>query len=82
VLRRLALMVPSAVAVRARYASLKMPIVIIAGEHDRLIDIDAQSARLPREITQQVPSRRACRSHGASKRNGACHGGDRRSRRA
>jgi len=50
VLRRLALMVPSAV-VRARYASLKMPIVIIAGEHDRLIDVDAQSARLPREIT-------------------------------
>jgi pimeloyl-ACP methyl ester carboxylesterase len=28
-----------------------MPVVIIAGEQDRLIDIDAQSARLHREVT-------------------------------
>jgi len=46
-----ALMVPSAAAVRGRYTSLTMPVVIIAGEQDRLIDIDAQSARLHREVT-------------------------------
>jgi pimeloyl-ACP methyl ester carboxylesterase len=33
-------------------ASLKMPVVIIAGEEDRLIDIDAQSARLHADVSQ------------------------------
>ena len=47
-----ALMVPSAFALRGKYKSLTMPVVIIAGEQDRLIDIDAQSARLHQEITQ------------------------------
>ena len=47
-----ALMIPSAVAVSGQYASLTMPVVIVAGEEDRLIDIDAQSARLHREMTQ------------------------------
>ena len=46
-----ALMVPSAVALRGKYASLRMPVVIIAGEQDRLIDMEAQSARLHREVT-------------------------------
>ena len=31
-----------------------MPVVIIAGEQDRLIDIDAQSARLHSEISQSM----------------------------
>ena len=47
-----ALMVPSTLGLRGRYASLKMPIVIIAGEQDRLVDIEAQSARLHREVPQ------------------------------
>jgi pimeloyl-ACP methyl ester carboxylesterase len=45
-----ALMIPAAVAARASYGELKMPVVIVAGEEDRLIDIDDQSARLHEEI--------------------------------
>lgn len=48
-----ALMVPSA-AGAAPYAELKMPVAIIAGEDDRLIDIDAQSARLHAELPQST----------------------------
>lgn len=40
------MMVPDAFMMRGRYADLKMPLVIIAGDQDRLIDIEAQSARL------------------------------------
>ena len=58
-----ALMVPSAVAMRGQYKSLTMPVVIIAGEQDRLIDIDAQSARLHREITQSKFRRVANAGH-------------------
>ena len=47
-----ALMIPDAVQLRNEYAGLKMPVVVIAGDEDRLIDIDAHSARLHREITQ------------------------------
>jgi pimeloyl-ACP methyl ester carboxylesterase len=45
-----ALMIPDAFAARGNYAELKMPIIIIAGEDDRLIDIDEQSARLHAEV--------------------------------
>ncbi|MBR0737006.1 alpha/beta hydrolase [Bradyrhizobium liaoningense] len=41
-----AMMVPDAFAMRGQYADLKMPVVIVAGDQDRLIDIEAQSARL------------------------------------
>jgi pimeloyl-ACP methyl ester carboxylesterase len=47
-----ALMIPDAFNLRNQYADLKMPVVIIAGEQDRLIDIDTQPARLHSEITQ------------------------------
>ena len=47
-----ALMVPSAFALRGKYTSLTMPVVIIAGEQDRLVNIEAQSARLHREVTR------------------------------
>jgi pimeloyl-ACP methyl ester carboxylesterase len=46
-----ALMIPNAVAMQGDYADLKMPVVIISGDDDRLIDID-QSARLHEEIAQ------------------------------
>ena len=44
------LLVPGALALRGAYAGLKPPVVIIAGEEDRRIDIDEQSARLHAEI--------------------------------
>jgi pimeloyl-ACP methyl ester carboxylesterase len=47
-----ALMIPDAFEMRHRYADLKMPVVIIAGEQDRLIDIDTQSARLHSDVFQ------------------------------
>lgn len=45
-----ALMIPSALARQKKYGGLNIPVVIIAGEHDRLIDIDKQSARLHRDV--------------------------------
>lgn len=47
-----ALMIPDGFKLRSRYSSLKMPVVIVAGAQDRLIDIDTQSARLHSDISQ------------------------------
>jgi pimeloyl-ACP methyl ester carboxylesterase len=47
-----ALMIPDAFYLRNQYADLKMPVVIIAGEQDRLIDVETQSARLHSDISQ------------------------------
>ena len=58
-----ALMIPGAFKRRNRYAELKMPVVIIAGEQDRLIDIDAQSARLHSDISQSMFNRVAGNGH-------------------
>lgn len=41
-----AMMVPEAFAMREQYTNLRMPIVIVAGDEDRLIDTESQSARL------------------------------------
>jgi len=49
-----ALMVPDAFHLPGKYAKLKMPVAVIAGDKDRLIDIDAQSARLHRDIPQST----------------------------
>ena len=49
-----ALMIPGAFALREGYADLRMPVVIIAGHEDRLIDIDRQSAELHREVSQST----------------------------
>jgi pimeloyl-ACP methyl ester carboxylesterase len=49
-----ALMLPHAFASRKDYGRLTMPVVIIAGEDDRLVDIDKQSARLHRDVTQST----------------------------
>ena len=49
-----ALMLPSAFASRKDYARLTMPVVIIAGEEDELVDIDKQSARLHQDVTQST----------------------------
>ncbi|MGA7997393.1 MAG: alpha/beta hydrolase [Bradyrhizobium sp.] len=49
-----ALMIPDAFHFEDKYADLKMPVVIIAGEDDRLIDIDKQSARLHSDVSQSA----------------------------
>jgi pimeloyl-ACP methyl ester carboxylesterase len=49
-----ALMIPDAFGLSGAYRELKMPVVIVAGEDDRLIDIDRQSARLHQEVTQST----------------------------
>ena len=49
-----ALMIPNAFALRGKYADLKMPVVIIAGDQDRLVDTDAQSARLHEELPRST----------------------------
>ena len=49
-----ALMIPDAFHFDDKYANLKMPVVIIAGEEDRLIDIDTQSARLHSDVAQSA----------------------------
>jgi pimeloyl-ACP methyl ester carboxylesterase len=46
------MMIPDAFRTRHQYADLKMPVVIIAGDKDGLIDIDTQSARLHSDISQ------------------------------
>jgi pimeloyl-ACP methyl ester carboxylesterase len=47
-----ALMIPDAFKLRSKYADLKMPVIIIAGEQDKLINIDTQSARLHSDVSQ------------------------------
>src|SRR6195952_4463371 len=47
-----ALMIPTAIAASEQYENLKMPVVIIAGVDDRLIDTDCQSGRLHADVTQ------------------------------
>lgn len=58
-----ALMIPDAYMVRNKYPDLKMPVVVIAGEDDELIDIDAQSARLHSDVTQSRFHRLAGNGH-------------------
>ena len=49
-----ALMIPDASHFQNKYADLKMPVVIIAGEDDRLVDTDTQSARLHSDVSQSA----------------------------
>jgi pimeloyl-ACP methyl ester carboxylesterase len=58
-----ALMIPDAFMLHSQYADLKMPVVIIAGEKDKLIDIDAQSARLHSDVSQSTFHRIAEHGH-------------------
>jgi pimeloyl-ACP methyl ester carboxylesterase len=45
-----ALMIPNAIASSGEYENLKMPVIIIAGVDDRLINTDQQSGRLHDEV--------------------------------
>ena len=49
-----ALMIPDAIYFANKYADLKMPVVIVAGDDDRLIDSDTQSARLHSDVSQSA----------------------------
>ena len=55
-------MIPDAFHFDDKYADLKMPVVIIAGEDDRLIDIK-QSARLHSDVPQSRFHRVAGNGH-------------------
>ena len=58
-----ALLIPAAFALRKDYAVLTMPVAIIAGEDDKLIDTEKQSARLHREIRHSTLRRVAAVGH-------------------
>ncbi len=52
-----ALMIPCAMGARDRYAKLRVPVAIIAGEGDRMVDTQHQSARLHKDIPQSSLTR-------------------------
>jgi pimeloyl-ACP methyl ester carboxylesterase len=58
-----ALLIPGAFKQRGKYKDLQMPVVIIAGEDDKLIDIDSQSARLHADVSQSKIHRLAGNGH-------------------
>ncbi len=58
-----ALMLPNALVSSKTYGELAMPVIIIAGENDRLIDIDEQSGRLHGEVRQSKMRRVAGAGH-------------------
>jgi pimeloyl-ACP methyl ester carboxylesterase len=49
-----ALMIPDAFTFQDQYTALKMPVSIVAGEDDRLVDIDEQSSRLHADVVQST----------------------------
>jgi pimeloyl-ACP methyl ester carboxylesterase len=57
-----AMMIPDAFAFQADYGRLKMPVVILAGEGDRVVDVE-QSARLHRQIAHSTLQRLAGAGH-------------------
>jgi pimeloyl-ACP methyl ester carboxylesterase len=58
-----ALTIPAAFASAKTYDELAMPVIIIAGEDDRSIDIDEQSGRLHDQVTQSKMHRIAGAGH-------------------
>jgi pimeloyl-ACP methyl ester carboxylesterase len=58
-----ALMIPAAFAMHKDYAALTMPVAILAGEDDKLVDTDKQSARLHRDVAQSTLHRVARVGH-------------------
>ena len=58
-----ALLISGAFKQRGKYRDLQMPVVIIAGEDDKLIDTDSQSARLHAELSRSKLHRLAGNGH-------------------
>lgn len=52
-----ALMIPAAYRARERYHELETPLVIVAGEDDRIVDTEKQSARLHDEVPKSAMHR-------------------------
>lgn len=52
-----ALMIPAAYSSSDRYGELTMPVVIVTGEEDQLVDVEKQSARLHHEVPQSTMHR-------------------------
>jgi pimeloyl-ACP methyl ester carboxylesterase len=57
------MMIPSAYTARTQYRKMEMPIVIVAGEGDQLVDTERQSARLHTELPHSVMHRIAGTGH-------------------
>ena len=57
-----AMMIPDALAFQGDYERLKMPVVILAGEGDRIVDVE-QSARLHRQIAHSTLQRLSGAGH-------------------
>ena len=57
------MMVPAAFEASKSYGELSLPVIIIAGDGDRLIDIEEQSARLHSEVKQSKMHRIAGSGH-------------------
>jgi pimeloyl-ACP methyl ester carboxylesterase len=58
-----AMMIPAAFHSSKSYNELALPVIIVAGEDDRLIDIDEQSGRLHSEVKQSKMHRIAGAGH-------------------
>jgi pimeloyl-ACP methyl ester carboxylesterase len=58
-----ALMIPAAFVSEKTYNAIQMPTMIIAGENDRVVDIDTQSARLHEKIKHSKLRRIAGEGH-------------------
>ena len=62
-----ALMTPSVMELEQHYRELKMPVVILTGGDDKIVDVDRQSRRLHEEIPQSEFDRSSgSRPHGPS----------------
>lgn len=58
-----ALMIPDAFAIQRDYPDLKMPVVIIAGAEDKIVDTDEQSTRLHQAVRHSTLHRIAGAGH-------------------
>ena len=58
-----ALMAPAAFKSSKRYSELEMPMIILAGENDRLVDTNEQSVRLHNQVKQSKLHRIASTGH-------------------
>ena len=47
-----AFMMPQARSLSRRYGELRLPVTLIAGAHDKVVDLEAHSRRLHRELAQ------------------------------
>ena len=61
-----ALMTPSVMELEQHYRELKMPVVILTGGDDKIVDVDRQSRRRKRDTPERVHRSSGSRPHGPS----------------